>query len=237
MSEFQEKVVLVTGANGNLGLAVAQAFAEQGAQLALITRAADVTLASLSISNPDKHLLVTGVDVTNAESVADMQQQVLARYGQVDVLVNTVGGFSAGNAVHDTELKTWDVMMTLNARAAFVLSREIIATMLGQNSGRIIHIAAGAGLKAGKGNAAYSAAKSAVIRLTEGLAADYKDSGINANCVLPGIIDTPQNRKAMPEADTRRWVQPESIAEVIMFLASSAARDIHGAALPVTGRS
>jgi NAD(P)-dependent dehydrogenase (short-subunit alcohol dehydrogenase family) len=155
----------------------------------------------------------------------------------LDVLVNTVGGFRAGTPVHETPVETWDSMMSLNARTAFVVSQAVVPLMMGQGRGVIIHIGARPGLKGAANAAAYSASKAAVIRLTESLSAELRDSGINVNCIVPGTIDTPQNREAMPNADPRRWVAPDSLADVILFLASPAARDIHGATIPVYGRS
>jgi len=128
-------------------------------------------------------------------------------------------------------------MYTLNARTAFIISRAVVPAMLEQHYGKIIHVAARAGMQAGKNASAYGAAKGAVVRLTESLAAELKTHGINANCILPGIIDTPQNREAMPKADFSTWVSPEDIAKVVLFLASDAARPIHGAAIPVYGLS
>jgi NAD(P)-dependent dehydrogenase (short-subunit alcohol dehydrogenase family) len=126
-------------------------------------------------------------------------------------------------------------MLDLNARTAFVVSRAVIPGMRERGQGKIIHVASRAALKGSAKAAAYSASKSALIRLTESLAAELKRDGINVNCVLPGTIDTPQNRASMPKADRSRWVAPEAIADVILFLASDAARAIHGAALPVYG--
>lgn len=237
MSIFKESVILVTGASGNLGTAVAKRFADEGAHLILVDRSANKLQEIFADLDQARHMFIAGIDVTSEDSIDSMLSQALTRFGRIDVLVNTVGGFHAGTAVHETDTKTWNFMQTLNASSAFLLSRAIVPTMLEQGSGKIIHIAAAPGLKAGKGNAAYSASKSAVIRLTEGLAADYKTKGINANCILPSIIDTPQNREAMPDADFSKWVTPESIAQVIAFLASEAARDIHGVALPVSGKS
>jgi NAD(P)-dependent dehydrogenase (short-subunit alcohol dehydrogenase family) len=166
-----------------------------------------------------------------------MVAETIQHFGRLDVLVNTVGGFRAGTPVHETPLETWDYLMTLNARTAFITSQAVIPQMLKQGSGAIIHVAARPGL-AGKANmAAYSASKGALIRLAESMAAEYREAGIRVNCIIPGTIDTPQNRRDMPDADTSRWVKPESLAEVIMFLASGAARDIHGAAIPVYGKS
>jgi NAD(P)-dependent dehydrogenase (short-subunit alcohol dehydrogenase family) len=182
------------------------------------------------------HLLIGSVDATG-ESVAGALQQAVDRFGRIDVLVNAVGGWQGGQPVHETSLETWDSLVTLNARSAFALSRAVVPHMLARGAGRIVHVAARAGLEGTARSAAYSASKSAVVRLTESLAAELKNEGITANCVLPGTIDTPQNRTAMPRADHSRWVPPEAIAGVILFLASDAAWPVSGAAVPVYGRS
>lgn len=234
-ADFENKVVLITGAVGNLGSAVASAFATAGAKLALTDHSSGRLDASFDTLSPDEHLFLNGIDVTDETSVAAMVEQTAERFGHIDVLVNTVGGYRAGAPVHETALETWDRMLNLNARSVFVVSRAVIPHLLEQGSGHIINVSARAALSGGKGTAAYSSAKSAVIRLTESMAAELKDKGINVNCVLPGTIDTPQNRQARPSADASRWVTPESLAQVILFLASPEANDIHGAALPVRG--
>ncbi len=127
-------------------------------------------------------------------------------------------------------------MLNLNARTAFVVSRAVIPSMLERGRGKIINLAASSALKGGANSAAYSASKSAVARLTESMAEEYKRLGINVNAVLPGTIDTPHNRQAMPQADTSRWVQPRELARVILFLASEDASPIHGALIPVYGK-
>jgi NAD(P)-dependent dehydrogenase (short-subunit alcohol dehydrogenase family) len=180
-------------------------------------------------------LYAVSIDVNDPKSVQGMVADTISHFGRLDVLVNTVGGFRSGTPVHETPLETWDFIMSLNARSAFITSQAVIPQMLKQGSGAIINIAARPGL-AGKANmAAYSASKSAVIRLTESMAAEYREAGIQVNCIIPGTIDTPQNRREMPDADTTRWVKPESLANVILFLVSNESRDIHGAALPVYG--
>jgi NAD(P)-dependent dehydrogenase (short-subunit alcohol dehydrogenase family) len=184
-----------------------------------------------------EHLFAVSIDVNDPQSVKGMVAETIQRFGRLDVLVHTVGGFRAGTPVHETPLETWDLMMNLNARTAFITSQAVIPQMLKQGSGAIIHVAARPGLTGKANMAAYGASKSAVIRLVESMSAEYKEAGIRTNCIIPGTIDTPQNRGDMPGADTDRWVKPESLAEVVMFLASDAARDIHGAALPVYGRS
>ncbi len=150
-------------------------------------------------------------------------------------MINTAGGFRAGSPVHETSLDTWEFMISLNAKTAFIASRAVVPQMILQRSGAIINIGARPGLKGVANAAAYGASKSAVIRLTESLSAELKRKGINVNCVLPGTIDTPENRNAMPDGKFERWVKPEAVADVILFLASDLARAIHGAAIPVYG--
>jgi len=182
------------------------------------------------------HFLATSVDLTNANAVETMVDETVERFGRVDVLINTAGGYRGGTPVYETPFETWDFMLNLNARTVFTASRAVIPHMLRQGSGRIVNVAARAALQGGAKMAAYSASKSAVMRLTESMAAELKKDGINVNCVLPGTIDTPQNRQAMPNADHSRWVKPEAIADVILFLASDAARAVQGAAIPVYGK-
>ncbi len=238
MFNVSEQVVIVTGAAGNLGQAVGLAFLAAGANLALADHA-EGRLGGIftDIAGSPDHFLADSVDATDNDAVEAMVAETIDRLGRVDVLVNTVGGFRGETAVHETSLETWDLMLNLNARSVFIASRAVIPHMLQQGSGKIVSVAAQAALKGGKNNAAYSASKSAVIRLTESMAAELKGSGINVNCILPSIIDTPQNRQAMPRADHKRWVKPEALADVILFLASDAAREVHGAAVPVYGKS
>jgi len=238
MFDFSNRVVIVTGATGNLGQAVARAFQVTGARLALVDHAADRLQQIYSdIASSRDHFLAGSVDVTDADAVAAMVEETINRFDRIDVLVNAVGGFRGGTPLHETSLETWELMFNLNARSVFIASRAVIPHMLRQGAGKIVNVAARAGLQGGAKIAAYSASKSVVIRLTESLAAELKESGINVNCVLPGTIDTPQNRQAMPKADYNRWIKPEALADAILFLASDSARDIHGAALPVFGRS
>jgi NAD(P)-dependent dehydrogenase (short-subunit alcohol dehydrogenase family) len=237
MFNFDQRVVIVTGASGNLGNAVARAFLDAGARLALLDHDADKLRAAFPEQASDSRHLMAGLDVTDDGAVRQTIDRIVERYGRIDVLVNTVGGYRAGTPLHQTPLERWDFMMNLNARSVLVVSQAVIPHMLQQHSGKIVNIASRAGLVAGGNDAAYSAAKSAVLRLTESAAAELKHQGINVNCVIPGRIDTPQNRAAAPDADYSRWVSPASLAEVILFLASPAARDIHGAALPVYGMS
>jgi len=237
MMDVTDKVALVTGASGNLGGAVVRRFSEAGARLALVDRAED-RLAELfpELAEGDRHHLAGGVDATDAVAFAAAVAEAQDRLGGIDILVNTVGGFRGGPKVHEGDLETWDFLYAINLKTVVVACRALVPVFLEQGHGRIVNTAAGAGLSAPAGLAAYSASKAGVIRLTEGLAQELKAHGITANCVLPGTIDTPQNREAMPNADVTKWVAPEAIADAILFLASDAARAVTGAALPVTGR-
>lgn len=236
MFDFSDRIVVVTGAAGNLGSAVAEAFEAAGAKLVLVDHKPD-RLPRLfpELAGSEDHYLATSVDLTDEAAVQEMVREALERFGHIDVLVNAAGGYRAGTPVHETPLDTWDFMLNLNARTAFIASRAVIPAMLEQGMGKIINVGSRAALQGGAKAAAYSASKSVVMRLTESMSAELKKSGINVNCVLPGTIDTPQNREAMPRADTSRWVPPEALADVILFLASDAARAVHGAAIPVYG--
>jgi len=238
MFNFTDQVVMVTGAIGNLGAAVTRAFQTSGAKLALVDRGEDRLLKSFPdlVSSAD-YLLVDCADLMDEGAVEASVGESIQHFGQIDVLVNTVGGFRTGTPLHETPLETWDFLLNFNARSVFIASKKVIPHMLNQGSGKIVNLAARPGLEGQAGMAAYSASKSAVLRLTESMAAELKDQGINVNCIIPGTIDTPQNREAMPNADYNNWVTPESLADVILFLSSAASRDIHGAALPVYGRS
>lgn len=238
MFDFSHKVVMITGASGNLGGALAQAFRQSGAKLALIDRHQDLLYQAFPdlVDVPDC-LLTTCADLTDLNEVNSVMDQAVARFGRVDVLVQTVGGFRAGTLLHETPPDTLDLMLNLNAKTVFNTNQAVIPQMIRHGYGKIINIAARPGLQGRANMAAYSAAKAAVIRLTESAAAELKSQGINVNCILPGTIDTTQNRAAMPEANFDDWVKPESLADVILFLSSDAARDIHGAAVPVYGRT
>jgi NAD(P)-dependent dehydrogenase (short-subunit alcohol dehydrogenase family) len=225
-SEFDNKVVLVTGAAGALGRAVVAHFAERGARVAQL----DV----LVIDN--EHYSDT-CDLTSAESCKAAVDAVVNQLSTVDVLANIAGGFTMGEAVHETSAETWDFMMGLNAGSVLNMAKSVVPVMLQAGSGKIINIGAGAGQKGAGQMGAYGASKSVVIRLTESMADELKGQRINVNCIVPSIIDTERNRADMPDADFGSWVKPEAMAEVVGFLASAAAGPIHGAALPVSGLS
>jgi len=232
MSDFAGQVVLVTGAAGNLGQAVAWAFLAAGARLALVDRAADRLLDLFpDLADSHEHFLATAVDLTKGDAVQAMVAETMRRLGRIDVLVNAAGGYRGGQPVHETPPETWDFLLDLNAGTLLNTVRAVVPHMLAQGSGKIVSVAAQGALQGRAKGGAYSAVKSAVLRLTESMSAELKGGGINVNCVLPGTIDTPQNRQAMPKADFGKWTPPEAIADVILFLASAAARGVHGAAI------
>ncbi|HJV71922.1 SDR family NAD(P)-dependent oxidoreductase [Ideonella sp.] len=231
----QQRVVLVTGATGNLGRAVARRFRAAGDRLALVSQHAG-TLAD-DFSDDGDAVLPVSANLMKQEDANAAVAQALARFGRIDVLCNIAGGFRMGEAVHETSDGNWDFLFGLNARTVLNMARAVVPHMLARGSGKIVNVAS---LSAQRGAAlmgAYTASKSVVMRLTEAMAGELKGHGINVNCVLPGTLDTPENRQAMPGADPARWVQPDDLAQVIEFLSSPAARAIHGAAVPVTGLS
>jgi NAD(P)-dependent dehydrogenase (short-subunit alcohol dehydrogenase family) len=236
--DFNGQVAIITGAAGNLGAAVAHAFRSAGAKLALIDQSTDrfPNLFPNFAQSPDC-FFAPATDVADPGAVARAVDEIKRRFGRIDILINTVGGYRAGTPLHETPLGDWEFMLGLNARSVFVMCQAVIPQMLSQNRGRIVNIASRAALSGDAGHAAYSASKAAVVRLTESMDAELKDRGLNVNCLMPAIIDTPQNRTAMPNADFGKWVAPEAVADVILFLASEGARAIHGAAIPVYGRS
>lgn len=232
--ELNGKVALITGATGNVGPAVARALAEKGASLAL-TGTRQSALDELYADLKDAQL-VGGIDITQPEGIGKLVAAVKDRWGRIDILVNVAGTFKGGTPVHETPLETWDLLMNLNARSVFLICQAVVPVMLAGGGGRIVNIGARPAVGAGSGNGAYAASKSAVIRLTEAMAAELKNQGVNVNCVLPSIIDAEANRRDMPNADFSKWVAPEALADVIAFLCSDGARAIHGAAIPVYGR-
>jgi NAD(P)-dependent dehydrogenase (short-subunit alcohol dehydrogenase family) len=237
MSELDGRVVMITGAAGNLGAAVAARFAALGSRLALLDRSADrLAQARDELDLPSATLLLP-TDLAAPESVAAAVGEAVSQFGRIDVLANIAGGFTMGPALHETPDADWDLMMDLNVRSVFHTCRAVVPHMLRGGGGRIVNVSARAALEGKARMGPYCASKAAVLTLTESLAAEHRLDGINVNCILPGTIDTPQNRAAMPDADFSRWVPPAALADVVVFLASEASRAVTGAAIPVYGQS
>ncbi|MFO1324350.1 MAG: SDR family NAD(P)-dependent oxidoreductase [Burkholderiales bacterium] len=232
---MSDPTVMITGASGNLGRALVQLYAARGANLVLLDRERESLAAAFGPE--DAHRLHLTCDLLDMAQVDEAVQAAIARFARIDVLCNIAGGFRMGPPVHETKDADLSFMFDLNARTLLHMARAVVPRMLAAGGGRIVNVGAFSAQKGLANMGAYIAAKSAVIRLTESMAAELRERGINVNCVLPTIIDTPENRKAMPGVDPGKWVAPADLANVIAFLASDAARAVHGAALPVTGLS
>jgi NAD(P)-dependent dehydrogenase (short-subunit alcohol dehydrogenase family) len=229
----EQQVVVVTGAFGALGTAVAHRFLGQGARLGLIDHAAIPGNARQTYPSP--HLLQGGVDLTDVHAAAAAMQAVVGGSGRLDVLVNVAGGFS-WRAFADGDLAIWDRMFAMNLKTAVTACRAALPFLKAGKGGRIVNIGAGAAARGHKGMGAYTASKAGLERFSESLADELKDLNITVNTILPGTIDTAANRADMPDADVSRWVAPAAIADVIAFLASDQARAVTGAAIRVFGR-
>jgi NAD(P)-dependent dehydrogenase (short-subunit alcohol dehydrogenase family) len=211
-----KRIVVVTGAAGNLGRAVSAAF----------ERAGDSVVGfDIETNLLDEAVLKRAVD------------KVISERKRIDVLCNIAGGFRIGKPVHETSDQDWAFLFDINVRTALHTARAVVPHMIAAGGGKVVNVGAFAAQRGVPQMGAYTAAKSALIRMTEAMAAELRDKNINVNCVLPTVLDTPQNRADMPKADPRKWVAAGDLANVIVFLASDEARAIHGAALPVTGLS
>jgi NAD(P)-dependent dehydrogenase (short-subunit alcohol dehydrogenase family) len=237
MHDLKDKTILITGASGNLGGATARAFATQGARLALIGRDPEALRHTRTTLPAGVDSLALSVDLLDPDQVAAMVEQVAGHFGAIHGLANIAGGFSMGPVIQDTTDADWNAMLDLNARTVFHCARAVVPKLLAAGQGSIINVAARAALHGIGHMGPYCISKAAVVTLTETLADELKPSGIRVNCVLPGTLDTPQNRAAMPDQDPSTWVSLEALADVIVFLASDLSRGITGAAIPVYGRS
>ncbi len=238
MAQLGEKVAIVTGASGGLGPATVAALVAAGATvLAPHRRAGDLdrlrTAAGLPAAAPLGGMLL---DLTDEEAVAQAYAGVAAQYGRIDILVNNAGGFGGGAPVHETPWSLWQGQLDINLKTTVLSCRAAVPHMLA-GGGAIVNVGTRTATQPGKNLAAYAASKRAVVQLTEALAAELRDHDITANVILPSAIDTPANRERDPTAGGGRWVRPEAIAEVIVFLAGPGARIISGASIPVYGRA
>ncbi len=233
-----DRVVLVAGGTGGLGRAVSLAFLKERARVTVTYRKQE-ELDELKKLAADNGSQVDGynVDVTDEAEVSKLVDGIAARYGRLDALVNTVGGYAGGVKLWELDTNIFDQMLALNLRSGYALSRAAARVMLKQGRGAIVNVAAKAAIDHGAGASAYAASKAAAVAMIDSLAEDLKGSGVRVNSILPSIIDTEANRKAMPKADFAKWPKAEDIARVIVFLCSDDAKAIHGAAVPVFGNS
>ena len=233
---FSGKVVLIAGGTGGLGQAVTLAFLEEGAQVVVTYRnPKELDAAKSSAGANASSLQGQQVDVTNQAAVDELVRNLLAEYGRLDAVVNTVGGYAGGVKLWEMDPKVFDQMLALNLRSGYLLLRAIVPAMIRQKHGTVINVASKAAVDHAAGAAAYAASKAAAVAMMDSVAADLKDTGVRVNSILPSIIDTEINRKAMPNADFARWPKPEEIARVVLFLCSDDAKLVHGAAVPVYG--
>jgi NAD(P)-dependent dehydrogenase (short-subunit alcohol dehydrogenase family) len=232
------RLVLVAGGTGGLGRAVSLEFLKEGARV-VVTYVKQEEYEALKSAVGGNGVRLEGydVDVTDETEVRKLVEGVVRQHGRLDAMVNTVGGYAGGVKLWELDTKVFDQMLALNLRSGYALSRAVVGVMLKQGSGAIVNVAAKAAIDHGGGAGAYAASKAAAVALMDSLAEDLKGSGIRVNSVLPSIIDTEANRKAMPKADFTKWPKPEEIARVIVFLCSDSAKVIHGAAVPVFGNS
>jgi NAD(P)-dependent dehydrogenase (short-subunit alcohol dehydrogenase family) len=224
------KVVLVTGANGGLGAYVTRAFLDAGATVIGTSR----KIQPSDFNHPNFTALATEIStLAGAQTLTD---QVVASFGKLDVLVHTVGGFSGGQSIADTDDATFERMFDLNLNCLFHILRLVVPLLRKTGDGRVIAIGSRAALEPGAGVGAYSASKAAMVSLIRTVALENKDAGLTANVILPGTMDTPANRKAIPNADVSKWVQPSSMAKLIVWLAGEAGKEINGSVIPVYGK-
>lgn len=232
------RTVLITGATGGLGTSVVAAFARAGEHLVLVGRREQelhTLIATLGLA-PER-VLAIGADITQHGALAPALDGAEEGFRAVDVAVHLAGGFQGGKAVVETPPETWEQMVRLNLTSAFVVAQAVLPGMLERRRGKLVFVSSRSGSVPGAGAAAYGASKAGLELFVRDLAEETRAHGVNVNAVAPSSIDTPANRRSSPNADYTRWVQPDSLADVILFLASDAARDLHGAIIPVYGRA
>ncbi len=232
--DFEGKTALIAGGTGGLGRAVSLAFLGEGAKVVVPYRT-EAEFGELKRATADREAQLVGraVDVLNEAAVAQLVEET----GSIDVLVNTVGAYVGGVELWNLAPADFDRMLNLNLRAGYLLARAVVPRMLKRGGGAVVNVSAKAALDHGAGASAYAASKAASLAMMDSLAAETRDTGVRVNSVLPSIIDTKANRDAMPGADFAAWPKPEDIANVILFLASDAAKVVHGAAVTVYGDS
>jgi NAD(P)-dependent dehydrogenase (short-subunit alcohol dehydrogenase family) len=238
-NSFEGRVALVAGGTGGLGHDVSLAFAGAGASVVVTYQVREEFDALVAEATGAGKAAPSGVpvDVTDPDAVAAMIRQIVATHGRLDILVNCVGGYAGGKNIWEEQMGTYQRMMSLNLLSGFVLARAVLPEMIRRNRGAIVNIASRAGYGHSAGAALYSASKAGALALFNSLADEVKPYAINVNSVVPSIMDTPANRRAMPSADFSTWPKTADIAQIILFLCTDEARLIHGAPVPVYGKT
>lgn len=226
---MQGKVALITGADGGLGKFVTQAMLDAGATVVGSSR--KIQQAAFASAN----FTALPAELSTAAGAKAAVDSLASRFGKLDVVVHTVGGFAGGQSIAETDDVTFQRMLDVNLYSTFYLLRAAIPVMRKTGNGRIVAIGSRAALEPGAGVGSYSASKAAMVSLIRTVAQENKDVGITANVILPGTMDTPANRKSMPNADFSKWVRPEAVASLIVWLTGDAGKDVNGAMIPVYG--
>ena len=244
-NNFSTKTILITGGTGALGRILLKSFLSQNSKTIIVTYRSEKEMQDLKsdlskskefqtediVSNID----FMKVDISNDNDIKKLLSNISERYGQIHILINLVGGYIGGKSIVELTDLEWDKMIEINLKTAFLISKNIIPMMVTNRYGKIVHISSRTGIKAQGKDAAYASSKAALIRFIESVSEDVKDFNININCVLPTIIDTEANRKAMPDADFSKWINPEDLSNVILFLCSDDSKIINGSAIPTFG--
>jgi NAD(P)-dependent dehydrogenase (short-subunit alcohol dehydrogenase family) len=232
---FNKRCVVITGGAGALGQSVAHYFEAAGARVAILDYSDEILDRVFPVKKSGNLYLTC--DLTDRDSCSKAVDKIIVEFNKIDVLCNIAGGFLMGTDVHETSDETWDFLFNLNTRSILNMSAAVVPKMLADRRGKIINISARAATQGAAKMGVYTASKAAVMRLTESMALELREQGINVNCILPGTIDTQQNRQDMPDADHDKWVPTNEIAKVIGFLASDDSIAVHGAGIPVDGLS
>lgn len=232
--DFSKKVVVITGGTGALGAMLVKKFLNSGA-VTISSFHNEKEADKLKMENSKVELVE--LDILQEEQLLKTIPNLVKKFGTIDILVNVVGGYLGGTSINDLSESEWDAMINLNLKSAFLITKHVIPVMISRKGGSIVHISSRTGQKSEGGDSAYAASKAGLIRFVESAAQEFKDSGININCILPTTIDTEANRKAMPNADFSKWLSTEDLSNVILFLCSSGAHVINGSAIPTYGLS
>ncbi|MGN6348361.1 MAG: SDR family oxidoreductase [Candidatus Nitrosocosmicus sp.] len=251
--DFSSKSMLITGGTGGLGRNLMKYFLNCNLKLIIVTYRSEKEMLSLkselanatsvqqqqqlksSSSSSSTEIEFIQTDITNQEQVKTLLSNIFDKYGQIHILVNLVGGYIGGKSIVELEESEWDKMMDINLKSAFLISKNIMPKMIENRYGKLVHISSRTGIRAEGNDSAYAASKAGLVRFVESVSKEVEKYNININCILPTIIDTKDNRKAMPNADFTKWLKPEDLSNVILFLCSDQSKLINGAAIPTYG--
>jgi NAD(P)-dependent dehydrogenase (short-subunit alcohol dehydrogenase family) len=231
---FSNKVVLITGGTGAFGRTLVKRFLDSGARTIASYRN-ESEADKLKSVNPQVEIIK--LDISNEKEILKMVPKLITKFSKIDVLVNTVGGYLGGKNITELKEDDWESMMNLNLKSAYLISKHVIPVMKSAKGGKIIHVSSRTGLISDGYDSAYAASKAALIRFVDSISQEFIEDKININCILPTTIDTESNRRAMPNADFSKWLSPEDLANVVLFLCSSESKVINGAAIPTYGLS